>query len=141
MIPREGGNKFKGIVVRAPASTRRSRASNYTQALKDRGLRTPNSIKMKYDINPGFGGPLKENKLWFYASARWVKTQNYVGGMFDNKNAGIAERLDLRSGSDRPGVRQRVPAQRQPPPDVAGEPEEQVQLLRRRSGPLPVRAT
>src|SRR5204863_3347956 len=57
----------------------------------DRGLRTPNSIKLNYDIKPGVGGPLKQNTLWFYWSARWVKTQNFIGGMFYNKNAGQAD--------------------------------------------------
>jgi|KBSMisStandDraft_5_1062788.scaffolds.fasta_scaffold11475_3 hypothetical protein len=88
MLPREGGNTFRGSLF-ATGSNSSFQADNYTQSLKDRGLRTPNSVKMNYDINPGFGGPLAENKVWFYGSARWVKTQNYVGGMFVNKNAGI----------------------------------------------------
>ena len=88
MIPRDGGNTFKGSIF-ATGSNSSFQADNYDQSLKDRGLRTPNSVKMNYDINPGFGGPLEENKVWFYGSARWVKTQNYVGGMFVNKNAGI----------------------------------------------------
>jgi len=90
MIPREGGNIFKGSFF-GTAVNSAFQGDNYVQALKDRGLRTPNSIKLEYDFNPGFGGPLKEDKLWFYASARWVKTQNYVGGMFDNKNAGLKD--------------------------------------------------
>ena len=49
------------------------------------------------------------------------------------------ERVDLRPGPDPSGVRQRVPVERQPAPDVAGQPEEQVRLLFRRSGPLSVR--
>ena len=88
MIPRDGGNTFKGSIFATGANSK-FQGSNYTQSLKDRGLRTPNSVKANYDINPGFGGPLKENKVWFYGSGRWVKTQNYVGGMFVNKNAGI----------------------------------------------------
>jgi hypothetical protein len=88
MIPRDGGNTFKGSIF-GTGATSGFQADNYDQSLKDRGLRTPNSVKSNYDFNPGFGGPLKENKVWFYASGRWVKTQNYVGGMFVNKNAGI----------------------------------------------------
>jgi len=99
MIPRDGGNLFKGTLfatgVGADPPNQRSgfswQADNYTQDLKDRGLRTPNSIKAEYDVNPGFGGPLERDALWFYFSARWVKTANYVGGMFYNKNAGIED--------------------------------------------------
>jgi hypothetical protein len=88
MIPRDGGNTFRGSIF-GTGATSGFQADNYDQSLKDRGLRTPNSVKSNYDFNPGFGGPLKENTVWFYGSARWVKTQNYVGGMFVNKNAGI----------------------------------------------------
>ncbi len=99
MIPRDGGNMFRGSLfatgVGADAPGQRSgfsfQGDNYTQDLKDRGLRTPNSIKSEYDINPGFGGPLKHDALWFYGSGRWVKTANYVGGMFYNKNAGLED--------------------------------------------------
>jgi len=90
MIPREGGNRFTGSFFGTGVNDA-FQANNYVQELKDRGLRTPNSIKLQYDLNPAYGGPIKENALWFFASGRWVKTQNYVGGMFYNKNAGIAD--------------------------------------------------
>jgi hypothetical protein len=90
MIPREGGNRFTGSFF-GTAVNDAFQANNYVQELKDRGLRTPNSIKLQYDVNPAYGGPIKENALWFFASGRWVKTQNYVGGMFYNKNAGVAD--------------------------------------------------
>jgi hypothetical protein len=88
IIPREGGNQLKGTLFATGANSG-FQGSNYTTDLQARGLRTPNSVKMNYDINPGVGGPLRKDALWLYASARWTKTQNYVGGMFDNKNAGI----------------------------------------------------
>jgi hypothetical protein len=90
MIPREGGNRFAGSFF-GTAVNSGFQGNNYVQALQDRGLRTPNSIKLQYDLNPGIGGPIKENALWFFGSARYVKTQNYIGGMFFNKNAGIKD--------------------------------------------------
>ena len=53
----------------------RFQADNYTQELQDAGLRTPNSIKLVYDVNPGGGGPIVKDKLWFYSAARWQTTQ------------------------------------------------------------------
>ena len=35
------------------------------------GLKTPNSINVESDINPGLGGPIRKDTLWFYLSARW----------------------------------------------------------------------
>ena len=57
-------------------------------SLVARGLRTPNSLKHQSDVNPGFGGPLKRDTLWFYTSARFTRQANYIGGLFQNKNAG-----------------------------------------------------
>ena len=37
--------------------------SNLTDALKARGLPTPNTIKTIWDFNPGFGGPIKKDRL------------------------------------------------------------------------------
>jgi hypothetical protein len=53
-----------------------------------RGLKTPNTIRRAYDVNPGFGGPIRKDKVWFYLAARFASTSNYVGSLFENKNAG-----------------------------------------------------
>jgi hypothetical protein len=87
LIPREGGNVFKGSFF-ATAVNSSFQGSNYTQELQDRGLRAPNSIKLVYDVNPGGGGPIVKDKLWFYSAARWQTTQTYVAGLWNNKNAG-----------------------------------------------------
>ena len=44
--------------------------------------RTANSVKVNGDFNPGFGGPLKREKVWFYAAARYMRADNYVAGVF-----------------------------------------------------------
>ena len=87
LIPREGGNAFKGSIF-ATALNSSFQGSNYTQALQDQGLKTPNSIKLVYDVNPGGGGPIVKDKLWFYSAARWQTTQTYVAGLWNNLNAG-----------------------------------------------------
>jgi hypothetical protein len=87
LIPREGGNVYKGSVF-ATAVNSSFQQSNYTPELKAAGLRTPNSIKLVYDINPGGGGPIVKDKLWFYSAARWQGTQTTVAGLYVNKNAG-----------------------------------------------------
>lgn len=87
LIPREGGNQFKGSFF-ATGANEGWQSSNFTDALKNAGLRTPNSLKMVYDVNPGAGGPLVKDKLWFYSAARWQSTQSYIAGLYENKNAG-----------------------------------------------------
>src|SRR5688572_9701520 len=87
LIPREGGNQFKGSFF-ATAANEGWQSDNFTDELKSAGLRTPNSLKVVYDMNPGAGGPLVKDKLWFYSAARWQGTQSYIAGLYENKNAG-----------------------------------------------------
>jgi hypothetical protein len=103
IIPREGGNQFTGGLF-ATGATEGFQGDNYTEELKARGLRTPNSVKMNYDLNPTVGGPLSRDKLWFYGAARFTKTQNYVGGMFHNVNEGIENVWVYQADLNRPAV-------------------------------------
>ena len=45
------------------------------------GFVNPNTVKVNGDFNPGFGGPLRKDRLWFYGSARYLRAAAYVGGM------------------------------------------------------------
>jgi hypothetical protein len=87
MIPKTGSNRYTGTLF-ATGATSSMQSSNTDAALVARGLATPNSVKAQADINPGLGGPLKQDVLWFYTSGRFTNQENYVGGLFQNKNAG-----------------------------------------------------
>jgi hypothetical protein len=87
MIPKTGGNRYSGSLFATAANTA-FQGSNSDASLVSRGLATPNSLKRQLDVNPGFGGPLKQEVLWFYTSARFTRQENYVGGLFQNLNAG-----------------------------------------------------
>jgi len=87
MVPKTGGNSFSGTLF-ATAVNDAFEGTNTTAELQQRGLRTPNSLKYQSDFNPGFGGPLRKDQLWFYVSARFTRQDNYVGGLYRNKNTG-----------------------------------------------------
>ena len=87
IIPREGGNSLKGTVF-ATGVNSAWQGNNLTNDLKNRGLPDPNEMKRAYDINPSVGGPLLRDKLWNYTSARWQVNQNYIAGLYYNKNEG-----------------------------------------------------
>jgi hypothetical protein len=87
MIPKTGSNKYSGTLF-ATAANSAFQGSNTDASLVARGLATPNSLQVQSDVNPGFGGPLKQDALWFYTSARFTRQGNYVGGLFQNLNAG-----------------------------------------------------
>ena len=61
---------------------RRARASPATTSpaptCSSAGWRLPGTIKANGDFNPGFGGPIKRDKLWFFLSGRSLFADNYV---------------------------------------------------------------
>jgi hypothetical protein len=86
IIPREGGNTFNSTLF-TNFSNGALQGSNFSQELKNRGLSTPNELKGQWDFNPGVGGPIMRDKVWFYSTVRVARTENYVAGIFENRNA------------------------------------------------------
>src|SRR5215470_5247528 len=98
-VPRDGGNTFKGLMF-ASGATGGMQGNNYSTGTRDatgactpvesqfcRGLLTqPGKLDHVYDYNPGFGGPLKKDKLWFFVTARWTEAVNEVPNDYPNKN-------------------------------------------------------
>ena len=87
LIPREGGNAFKASFF-ATGVNSSFQSDNYTDELKAQGLSAPNSLKLMYDVNASGGGPIKQDRLWFYASGRAQTNQTYLAGLYFNQNAG-----------------------------------------------------
>jgi Carboxypeptidase regulatory-like domain len=86
-VPRDGSNSFGGQ-FNFSGSKGGLQASNYTQALKDAGLRAPFELINVYDTSGMYGGRIFRDKLWFYTVFRQVGGERTVPGMFQNKNAG-----------------------------------------------------
>ena len=86
VIPREGGNVFRGAFI-AAFSNKGMAGNNITQELKDRGLGAPTTLKQLLDLNPTIGGPIVRDKVWFNTAARYSRVFNYAP-VFFNKNAG-----------------------------------------------------
>lgn len=63
-VPRDGGNTFKGLLFFTGYTTI---ADDPVTSLQARGLRTqPGGVDSIYDFNPGYGGPIKKDRLWFF---------------------------------------------------------------------------
>ncbi len=87
VIPRDGGNTFSGALFMSGANGS-MQGSNYTQALRDAGLRSPQELRKVFEFNPMGGGRIIRDKLWFYLTYRELDAENTVPGMFFNRNAG-----------------------------------------------------
>jgi hypothetical protein len=87
VISRDGGNTYSGSFV-ANGANGSMQGSNYTQALKDAGLKSPSQLLKVYEFNPMGGGKIVRDRLWFYVAYRESYAENTIPGMWFNKNAG-----------------------------------------------------
>jgi len=85
-IPKDGGNQFRGSIFSSFANDA-MQGDNFTDRLKNRGLLAVDAVRMNADFNPGFGGPLKKDTLWFYTAGRILVADVYPGGILPNLNA------------------------------------------------------
>lgn len=86
LIPRDGSNEFEGHYYGAFAN-KSMQSKNFTEELRQRGLRAPNGLKRYVEANPFGGGRVLRDKLWFFATARYNNAESFAP-IFYNKNAG-----------------------------------------------------
>lgn len=103
LIPREGGNSFKGTVF-ATGLNGSFQGTNFSDEVKARGLASVDKIKRIYDIAPAAGGPIMRDKLWMFFSARKTANHNYVGGIFANKNLNNPKAWTYEADPSSPGL-------------------------------------
>ena len=76
-----------GLVLRHARRTPTSRTATSRQSWRRRPA-VAEPLKNLYDNNASIGGPIAKDKLWFYSSARFQRSENYIAGLWENKNAG-----------------------------------------------------
>jgi hypothetical protein len=77
MIPQDGGNEFHGSLYLG-VSDGSWQSNNLTDELRARGVSSPTGITNIHDVNPAFGGPIMRDRLWFFASFRWMSVDEKV---------------------------------------------------------------
>ena len=81
-IPKAGGNTFSGSGL-VNGSHPNLQGSNVTPDLQARGLQgASSSLKTLYDINGAIGGPIKQDKLWFYVTSRYFTNEYFLASRF-----------------------------------------------------------
>ncbi len=81
MSPRSGGNDIHGTVL-GTYSAKPLLGNNLSSKDLALGVPTPFTIRNLYEIAGGIGGPIKKDKLWFYADARqWENATNQIGAL------------------------------------------------------------
>jgi hypothetical protein len=85
LIPKTGGNTYHGYLF----GTFTNDTFNSTAVpddLKARGLPTIGAVDHVYDVSGSLGGPIRQDKLWFFSAHRWWGNSQFVPGLYYNKN-------------------------------------------------------
>ena len=81
MIPKEGGNTFSGSFF-TTYSNNSFQSDNTTQELIDAGLPEASKLTQIRDLNLSAGGPIVDDRLWYFASTRLEGAEKEVAGNF-----------------------------------------------------------
>src|SRR5688500_9477055 len=103
IVPKEGGNAVRGSFYGAGV-TEGMIGSNYTDELRARGLTTPGETRKVRDFNVGVGGPILQDRLWYFGTFRDEGSERTVPGMFANANAGDPTKWTYVADTSRPAV-------------------------------------
>jgi hypothetical protein len=87
MIPKEGGNTF-AFDASGTYTSERLQSDNLTDALRARGVTFTNKVLHFYNADVTVGGPIKRDRLWFFAAGRVAGNKNTVAGLYFNKTQG-----------------------------------------------------
>ena len=108
VVPKSGGNTFAYNFF-ATGTRARFQSDNQSQALKDRGFRfAPTAYR--YSYAPAVGGPILQDKLWFFASFLDSKSKSYALDTFfkaDEPSTPKGLGSDLRAFTER-GAKQQT---------------------------------
>jgi hypothetical protein len=83
VIPKEGGNTFRGT-VNTSYTGGRLQDNNLDADLIARGLKSINHNIKVWDLSPNVGGRIVRDRLWFYSAFRYWGIDNTVANLYAN---------------------------------------------------------
>jgi Carboxypeptidase regulatory-like domain len=93
IVPQTGGNQFKGTIFGTGAG-RWAQGHNVDDALRAQGVTEAAGLIKLWDVSGAMGGPIKRDKLWFFANVRDFGNHTDIAGGFANAFAGDASHWD-----------------------------------------------
>jgi hypothetical protein len=98
MIPRSGGNTFHGTFFGSGAGSS-MQSNNTDDDLLASGLVARNRVDSVYDVNFTFGGPIRRDRLWFFATYRAWSANNYLANTFDSQGNQSVDDQRIQDGT------------------------------------------
>jgi hypothetical protein len=93
IVPKTGGNIFSGTVFGSGAGEW-AQGSNIDDELRAFGITEQAALIKLWDVSFALGGPIKRDKLWFFANYRDFGNHTDIPGLYANLHEGNASRWD-----------------------------------------------
>jgi hypothetical protein len=93
IVPKSGGNAFRGSGFYSTSGDWAT-SDNVDDRLRGFGITQPPTLRKNWDVSGSLGGPIKRDRLWFFANVRNWGNAAVVDGIFANRYAGDASRWD-----------------------------------------------
>ena len=87
IVPKQGGNSLSGLAY-VSGFGKGWQADNFTPELRARGATQPSLVSRVYDVNASLGGPIVQDKLWYYFTFRVQGQRRDTLNVYYNRNAG-----------------------------------------------------
>jgi len=87
IVPKTGGNRISGSVFFS-GTGQNFQSNNVTPELAAQGLAAATPLQKVYDLNGAGGGPIKQDKIWYYVNARTQGSTRLIAGVQYNLNVG-----------------------------------------------------
>ena len=103
MIPKDGGNNLSGSMY-VGFTDGGWQANNLTPTLNDLGLESTQGVSNIHDVNPAIGGPILQDKVWYFGSARGISVDELWPNAFVPTFGSDATEAQLADYWRRPSV-------------------------------------
>jgi hypothetical protein len=98
IVPKSGGNAFRGSAFYSTSGDWAT-SNNVDDQLRSFGITQPPTLRTNWDTSFSIGGPIKRDRLWFFANVRGWANASVVDGIFGNRFAGDASHWDYAADS------------------------------------------
>jgi Carboxypeptidase regulatory-like domain len=107
IVPKQGGNRFSGLAF-VSGFSEGMQSDNFTSELQARGATQPTPVTRVYDVNTSAGGPIVQDRLWYYFTFRVQGSRQNTQNVFFNQNAGNANAFTYVPDLSRPAFSDRT---------------------------------
>ena len=107
VVPKTGGNRVSGSVFFS-GTNESLQSDNFTDEIKAAGLAAPTPYTKIYDLNGAVGGPIRQDRIWYFFNGRTQGSKRTNANQWFNNNAGDPTKWNYSPDLSRPGFSDRT---------------------------------